>query len=96
MIIADNADLVQAHGIKCEHYDTQSICEWIRDRVRLLSLLWCSIGEACWLYHLPVDYKSLGVSEAFLGLISFVTLGHRSWIVNHFHRSTNTVTQNDG
>ena len=28
-IVADNADLTQSHGRKCEYYDTPSIREWV-------------------------------------------------------------------
>ena len=40
--------------------------------------------------------RSLGVSGALLGLISFVTLERGSWIVNHFRRSAYRVRQYDG
>ena len=39
--------------------------------------------------------QSLGVSRAFLGLISFVTLERGSWIVNHFQHSNYAVRQYD-
>ena len=31
-VVADNADLAQSHGRKCEYYDTPSIREWVWDR----------------------------------------------------------------
>ena len=40
--------------------------------------------------------RSLGVSRAFLGLISFVTLENGSWMVTDFHCSAYRVRPFDG
>ena len=98
-VVADNADLAQSHGMKCEYYDTPSIREWIRDRYGLGGMSFSAVARN-WRGSMAIPsargLRSLGVSGAFLGLISFVTLERGSWIVNHFRRSAYRVRQYDG
>ena len=98
-VVADNADLAQSHGRKCEYYDTPSIREWVRDRYGPGGVTFSAVALN-WRGSMAITsapgLRSLGVSGAFLGLISFVTLERRSWIVNHFRRLAYRVRQNDG
>ena len=88
-IVADNADLTQSHGRKCEYYDTPSIREWVRDRYGLGKVIFSAV-PLNWKAFIAIPsahgLRSLGVSSAFLGLINFVTLERGSWMVNHFRR----------
>ena len=93
-IVADNADLARVHGSKCEYYDTPSIHEWIRDRYGTNEITFSAVALN-WRGSMALPsargLRILGVSGAFLGLLSFVTLERGSWIVNHFLRSTYSV-----
>lgn len=94
MIVANNADLTRSHDRKCEYYNTPSILEWIRERYRTENVTFSAVAFN-WRGSMALPsargLRSLGVSGVFLGMISFVTVERRSWIVNHFHRSTYAV-----
>ena len=98
-VVADNADLAQSHGRKCEYYDTPAIREWVRDRYGPERVTFSAVALN-WRGSMAIPsargLRSLGVSGAFLGLISLVTLERGSWIFNHFRRSAYRVGQNDG
>ena len=96
--VADNADLALSHGRKCEYYDTPAVREWVRDRYGSGEVTFLAVALN-WRGSMALPsargLRSLGVSGAFLGLISFVTLERGSWIVNHFRRSAYKVRQYD-
>ena len=79
---------------QCEYYDTLSIREWVWDRYEPGRVTFSAVALN-WRGSMAMPsarrLRSLGVSGAFLGLISFVTLEHGSWIVNHFRRSAYRV-----
>ena len=98
-VVADNADLALSHGRKCEYYDTPAVREWVRDRYGSGEVTFLVVALN-WRGSMAIPsahgLRSLGVSGALLGLISFVTLERGSWIENHFRRSAYRVRQYDG
>ena len=98
-VVADNADLALSHGQKCEYYDTPAVREWVRDRYGPGEVTFSAVALN-WRGSMAIPsargLRSLGVSGALLGLISFLTLERGSWIVNHFRRSAYKVRQYDG
>ena len=73
-VVADNADFALRHGRKGKYYDTPAIREWVRDRYGPGEVTYSAIALN-WRGSMAIPsargFRSLGVSGALLGLISF-------------------------
>ena len=93
-IVADNADLYEAHQHKCDYYDQPAIRDWVSRNVSIIPPTFSSV-TLNWRGRLAPPsadvIRTLGLSAPFLSLLSAVTLERGSWIYNHFQRSTYRV-----
>ena len=93
-IVADNADLYEAHQHKCDYYDQPAIRGWVSRNISIIPPTF-SLVTLNWRGLLAPPsadvIRTLGLSAPFLSLLSAVTLERGSWIYNHFQRSTYRV-----
>ena len=93
-IVPDNADLVQSHQDKQVYYDVPAIREWVQlcyeprhIAFEALAISWRGLLAS----RSAAALRRLGLSARFLRLALAATLERRTWIVNHFRRSTFTI-----
>ena len=80
-IVADNADLYEAHQHKCDYYDQPAIRDWVSRNVSTISPTFSSVTLNWHGLLAPPSadvIRTLGLSALFLSLLSAVTLerGH--------------------